>query len=51
MGESCSSCEYLFYDRRMDEYGCTKLNEYTTLDDYCGYWRLSDEPEEFSEDY
>lgn len=38
--ELCSSCKYLRFNNELDEYCCVKLNEFTTLDNYCGYWGL-----------
>lgn len=49
--DTCANCKYIRYNKYYDEYYCDKLNEFITLDDYCGYWRKLNESEEFSQSY
>lgn len=48
--EGCSNCIHLRTDEWLGESYCYKLNSYTTLDDYCGYWRSYDGAKKFSKD-
>lgn len=40
--KSCANCVNLLYNSQLGEYCCRKLDSYTSLEDYCGYWGVKE---------